>query len=340
MATPVSSITRASTRKPGEPLNILCMPTHERYESGLCKTGHNFYAWRTLDGNLKDWDETYAKLPSNYSLLNPARGNNQIPSWIDFDLVLSQNKFGQYQIARQIADQLQLPLVSLEHTLPMPVWGDNQINILRKMSGDVNVFINDFSRKAWGWGEDVKVIHHGIDTDTFSPNNKITRRSVLLSVNNDWINRDWCLNFSGWKRISKGLTTYVIGKTPGLSYPAKDIEDLVNIYRSSYIYLNTTTHSPIPTALLESMACGCVPVSTATCSIPDVIINGENGFISNDENELRRYCQILLKNPDLCEKMGRKARETILEKFNMETFVKEWNNIFIQASEIIHIPNK
>ena len=42
----MSSILRASTRKPDEKLNILTFPTHERYETGLAKTEHNFYAYR------------------------------------------------------------------------------------------------------------------------------------------------------------------------------------------------------------------------------------------------------------------------------------------------------
>ena len=46
IVSPLSYIIRAATRKPTEKLNILTFPTHERYESMLAKTGHNFYAYR------------------------------------------------------------------------------------------------------------------------------------------------------------------------------------------------------------------------------------------------------------------------------------------------------
>ena len=46
MPTKMSSIIRGATRTPVEKLNILTFPTHERYETMLCKTGHNFYAYR------------------------------------------------------------------------------------------------------------------------------------------------------------------------------------------------------------------------------------------------------------------------------------------------------
>ena len=98
---PVSSIMRASVRRISEPLNILTFPTHERYESLLCRTGHNFYSYRA-DG-IKDWNESYAKIPENYQLLNKDLKEDQIPLHLDLDLVLSQNKFGQYQIANQFS---------------------------------------------------------------------------------------------------------------------------------------------------------------------------------------------------------------------------------------------
>ena len=47
--------------------NILTFDTHERYQTQLCKTGHNFYSFRY--DNCKEWDETYGKLPSNYYVL-------------------------------------------------------------------------------------------------------------------------------------------------------------------------------------------------------------------------------------------------------------------------------
>src|SRR4051794_11638866 len=94
----IRSITRKITREPNEPLNIVTACTHEAFESGLALTQENFYAFRTLDGSVKNWETKYRKVPSNYTLLNPHEGWNQIPLWLDVDLVLSQNKFGQYQI--------------------------------------------------------------------------------------------------------------------------------------------------------------------------------------------------------------------------------------------------
>jgi len=146
---PLSQIIRAATREQDEKLNILTFPTHERYESMLAKTGHNFYAYRAE--GIKDWNETYAKLPDNYHLLDPELEDNQIPEYVDFDLILSQNKFGQYQKAKEISHAMHLPVISLEHTLPMPQWDEGTLQQIREMRGHINLFISKYSISAWGW---------------------------------------------------------------------------------------------------------------------------------------------------------------------------------------------
>lgn len=329
MLSPIVSILRRHKRQANQPLNILTCPTHERYEIGLCKTGHNFYAYRSEQ--VKDWNSNYGEIPNNYVLLDPKLGPEQLPKEVEFDIVLSQNKFGQFQILAPIAYQLQLPFISLEHTLPMPFWDQNMRQQLANMRGAVNVFISEYSIGQWQWqpNNDTVVIHHGIDINLFCPPILGTLRDKhILSVVNDWINRDWCCNFSGWQRITKGLPVRVVGDTKGLSKPAPSIRALVTEYQCAQIFLNTSTISPVPTSLLEAMACGCACVSTATCMIPEIIQHGFNGFISNDETELIKYCKLLLDRPDLCEMVGKNARKTIVEKFSQETFIQKWNEIF------------
>jgi glycosyltransferase involved in cell wall biosynthesis len=237
-----------------------------------------------------------------------------------------------------MARKLQLPLVSLEHTLPVPQWGAGKRQALKNMSGDLNLFISEFSIEQWGWAKDdptVRVIHHGVDTNTFSPNDMLVdKKSHLLSVVNDWINRDWCCGYKLWQKVSENLPTQVVGATPGLSEPAKSIHELVLRYREAQVFLNTSLISPVPTALLEAMSCGCAVVSTATCMIPEVITHGVNGFISNDASELAGYCRMLLDDAELCRKVGEQARQSIVERFSMDRFVRDWNSILNEAASI------
>ncbi len=336
MPTPVRTILNSALRKPDSEINVLTFPTHERYQTNLAETGANFYLWQ--EEGIKPWVDKYGSVPKNTVLLNPEKQDQQIPLHVDIDLVLSQNKFGQFGIAQQVADQMGVPLISLEHTLPMESWSDLQLKQLYNMRGEVNVFISDYSMKRWGWNKDESmVIHHGIDTELFSPSDQVKKEPMVLSVVNDWINRDWCCGYRLWENITEypnsSLPLQVIGDTEGLSKPAKSTKDLVNEYRMSRIFLNTSLISPIPTSLLEAMSCGCAIVTTETCMIPDIIVNGKNGYMSNDPKKLRSFIDNLLQDEGLAQELGKNARKTIVDNFSLNKFVDAWKNLFLSVVE-------
>jgi len=318
----------ANSTRP-EKYNILTFPTHERYETQLAKTGHNFYSFHAP--NSKKWNSKQIKPPENYHILP----EGQICDYLNYDFILTQSKFWQFQIAQQINPILNIPIISLEHTLPTPqTLNEGQINAMKNMVGDFNIFISEYSQKIWGINHNSKVIHHSVDSELFKPMPEVKKNGCVLTVANDFINRDYCLNYSGWKRVTEGLPVKVVGDTKGLSVSASSTEELVEDYNSCAVYFNSSTISPIPTSLLEAMSCGCAVVSTATCMIPDVIKNGVNGYISNDEGELKGYIKLLMENESLRRSVGESARRTILDKFSEEGFVNVWNNIFHSAYEV------
>ena len=304
--------------------NILTFNTHERYQTQLAKTEHNFYAF--VPEGTKEWFNGHGNIPSNYYILP----KNAIYTGINFDMILSQSKFGQFQTVQQINSRLQLPVISLEHTLPISNWPQQQLQQFQTMVGDLNIFISEFSAKAWNVNGPTEVIRHSIDSELFKPGND-QREARVLSVAHDFINRDYCLNYSGWQRITDGLNKMVIGDTPGLSKQSESVEDLVTEYQKSQVFLNTSTLSPIPMALLEAMSCGCGIVTTETCMIPEIVEHGVNGLMSNNEEELREYTQQLLNDAELSKKLGEEARKTIKEKLSEQKFIDNWNKIFDKA---------
>tara|TARA_Y100000004_G_scaffold196812_1_gene268201 strand:+ start:18366 stop:19361 length:996 start_codon:yes stop_codon:yes gene_type:complete len=322
---PVSSITRAATRKSGEPLNILTFVTHERYEPNLCKTGHNFYAY-TGEG-IRDWNTKYAPIPDNYMILDKSKTGRQIPINLDIDVIISQNLMAHYPIAQSISKQLNIPIINIHHVLPPISWDAEMLDSLKHMKGVVDVYITNYNRDVWGINVDnSKVIYHGIDSDFWQSKNE-KRGMYALSVVNDWINRDWCCGYSIWKHGTQDIPTKVIGDTPGLSQPAGSLEELREAYSKCGVFINTSTHSPLPMSLLEAMSCGCPVVTMATCAIPEIINHGENGFLVNSPQEVNQYTKELFSNEELRKSMGEKARETILDKFSIEGFSSQWNEL-------------
>jgi len=320
--------------KKDEPLNILTATTHERYEYNLCKTGHNFYALN-IPGQ-KTWDTDYAPIPENYYIIN------NIPSYLDFDLILSHTSDKRLMVLHNVVAQnneqtlnkISIPIIRHTHILPdirMPE--ETQVAGFNSIKVDLDSFISKYNAKAWIRSKrSAEIIEHGVDTDFWRPVSK-NRINACLSVVNDWPNRDWCCGFNLWRDTTRGLPTQVYGKSPGFSEPANSIEHLRQVYSEHSIFYNTSLHSPVPTVLMEAMACGCAIVSTANCMIPEIVEHNYNGLLSNDPKELRTFLEELLANPEKARELGDNARKTILEKFNLNRFTEGWNRLFFQAIE-------
>jgi len=126
----------------------------------------------------------------------------------------------------------------------------------------------------------------------------------------------------------------IVGKCtshPGFSQPAQSREELRNYYQRARLFLNTSIHSPVPTVMMEAMACGCPEVTTNTCMIPEIIEHGVNGLIANNAEELNGYCKLLLEKPEWAETLGNMARKTIEEKYSLKNFVDGWNNLLYKT---------
>lgn len=317
------------------PYRILTGPTHERYETNLSRSGHEFYAFNGQ--GFKKWETKYGKIPDNYYILEH---ENWIPETLSLDFILSQNKFSQFGTFKPIADNYNLPLISLEHTWPPDVWTKKRLDVWTKMRGDFNVFISKISAEMWGFDPDndpsVRIINHGIDTNVFKPDEAVEKDGKAAAVVNQWIDRDYFCGYGIWTRISNGLPVKILGDTPGLSKPAKDTEELIRFYQSCSVFVNTAPRSPIPTVLLEAMACGCAVVSLDACAVPDVIENGVNGFLYKDEKKLHDTIELLIKEPNMAKEIGAAARETILKRFNLVDHIGDWNGLFNETIGMQH----
>lgn len=308
------------------PLNILTGTTHEAYQYNWRKMKHKFFLMQP-DGWVK-WKLSHRPVPENHTIIDA--DFNKLTKLEPIDLILSQNKFGQFQGLKPLAEKLNCPLISLEHTLPLPHWSINERKLIMDTRGQVNVFISEYSCNQWKFSlddNDTEVIYHGIDTDIFKPSYS-EKDGKIMTVVNDWINRDSVCGWSIYERISKNLPINPFGETAGFSKAAKDINELSENYSRCGVFLNTSTISPIPTSLLEAMSCGAPVVSTATCMIPEIIEDGVNGFCSNDEEYLREKLEWCLDNPNEAADIGKQGRKTIEEKFTLSKHIERWEKLF------------
>jgi colanic acid/amylovoran biosynthesis glycosyltransferase len=91
-----------------------------------------------------------------------------------------------------------------------------------------------------------------------------------------------------------------------------------------------------PLTILESGACGLPVISTRHGGIPDVIIEGETGFLveENDIEGMAERMLYLVRNPELASDMGKKASQHIRANYNLEKNIKNLARILKSAVTI------
>jgi glycosyltransferase involved in cell wall biosynthesis len=103
-----------------------------------------------------------------------------------------------------------------------------------------------------------------------------------------------------------------------------------SFYKKSYIFLLPSYFEGLPNSLLEAMSFGVVPVVTPVGSIPEVVCDGENGFLVpvNDYKSISEIITKLYYDRRLLEKVGNSAFTSIMNKYSLQKYILNLNNIY------------
>ena len=107
--------------------------------------------------------------------------------------------------------------------------------------------------------------------------------------------------------------------------------DLLDVFRSLDLFVIPTVEGDtIPQLLMQALAIGLPVVSTTTGSIPDVVTDGESGFIvpPRDVDALADRIWRLLAEPDLRAAMGRQGRRRVERSYSIDRMVDELEKVY------------
>jgi glycosyltransferase involved in cell wall biosynthesis len=97
----------------------------------------------------------------------------------------------------------------------------------------------------------------------------------------------------------------------------------------------TSEWEGMPHTLLEAMAKSRPIVTTDVNGCPDVVVDGKTGFLVPPGDTLVWAERIidLLENPKLMDKMGRRGRERVIERFSQEQMITCIEELYVGLVE-------
>jgi trehalose synthase len=109
------------------------------------------------------------------------------------------------------------------------------------------------------------------------------------------------------------------------------VEDtaLVNaLQRRAAVVLQKSIREGFGLTVTEAMWKGKPVIGGNVGGIRHQITDGENGFLVDTVEEAAERIVTLLKDPDLCRRIGEKARKSVMEKFLMSRYLEDYMDLF------------
>jgi len=178
------------------------------------------------------------------------------------------------------------------------------------------------------------VVPIGVDTEYFQPGDPAAREKAILFTGhfNDEPNRDAVARFiiGVWpalRRADPDLRFYVVGPgpTPEMrEFSRRDPRIVVTgevadvrpyLARAQVFVCPMRMGTGVRVKVLEAMAAG-VPVVATTAGAEGVPFQiGDTGFLADQPAIMAQYINLLLTDPDLRERISRRARAMMVERF-------------------------
>jgi glycosyltransferase involved in cell wall biosynthesis len=92
----------------------------------------------------------------------------------------------------------------------------------------------------------------------------------------------------------------------------------------------TSASEGTPVTIIEALAAGRAVVATKVGGVPDVVDEGETGFLvrPRDTHALAERLEILARDPNRRAEMGRLGRERVLERYAVERLVDDVDGLY------------
>lgn len=207
--------------------------------------------------------------------------------------------------------------------------------------------------------EKIRVIHNGVDAETFSPKSKIDKENVfqeLLDINALkvlYLSR--FINYKGINylidsipKILKKIDAFFIFAGAG-KINIKNLrennyryigyvktEEKPYLYNLSDIFILPSFYENFPISILESMASENAVIASNVGGIPEMITSNYNGLLipPKDTESIARAIINLGEDSFLRKKLSKNARASVMEKFNWKIAALQTKHYYEEILQI------
>lgn len=210
------------------------------------------------------------------------------------------------------------------------------------------IVLTNEDKDSWKDFKNIEVIPNPL---SFSPTNLSNNRTKsLIAVGRLCPQKGFDLLINIWTLINPKLREswklYIYGSGPDKEKLQNQIEkrglkneiqicpptkNILDIYSNASIFCFTSQYEGFGMALIEAMASGMACVSfNCPCGPSDIIEQGKNGFLieASDCHKFAHYITELMRHEELRKLIGKNASVTAKEKYNIDTIMAQWVNLF------------
>jgi len=107
-------------------------------------------------------------------------------------------------------------------------------------------------------------------------------------------------------------------------------KDVVNLLKMADIFVLPSVKEGLPNVLLEAMAVAKPIVATAVSGVPEIIFNGQNGYLvpAKDSEALKNSIIKLVESREVRKKMGNTGRRLVEKEFSLNKMIKDFENLY------------
>ena len=134
-----------------------------------------------------------------------------------------------------------------------------------------------------------------------------------------------------WKQVEIEKGGYDESRVHFVGHLKRD--EYLMLLQASTVHVYLTRPFILSWSSLESLSAGCCLVSSATPPVQEAVEDGVNGLLANFRRPEHIAARIeeALENPELRQRLGKAARESILEKYDLKDCLRKQLNMIYGA---------